>query len=166
MKKSIFKKWWFYPLALFGLFIIFGIILELNMTPEEKEKLKREKFIKDSIEKANYNPENERIDNIKRHLKANERYVSRKIILGWPLTVEDGILCNENGTIIFKYDSKIYSVNGLAISHAKEKGYLDIHEIWADDSVAIKEMIDSGIPKEKANRKKMMNLIDIGLKIK
>lgn len=70
----------------------------------------------------------------------------------WPFTVDQGeISCIPPNTVIFRYENKIYAVNGTAEATGK---YLDILPIWKDDpkvppelklKISISPIIDKGL---------------------
>lgn len=53
---------------------------------------------------------------------------------GWPLTVDEGeIECRDNLFRLFHHGGKTYALNGIAKSHAKKNGWLEIQAIWKDN---------------------------------
>lgn len=68
----------------------------------------------------------------------------------WPLTVDQGIVANRNGAIIFRYEGQEYQLNGIAIA----QGYQPIDPIWKINPENPSIKIDIGV------------LIDVGLTLK
>jgi hypothetical protein len=68
----------------------------------------------------------------------------------WPLTVDQGIVVNRNGAIIFRYEGQEYQLNGIAIA----QGYQPIDPIWKNNPENPSIKIDIGV------------LIDVGLILK
>lgn len=68
----------------------------------------------------------------------------------WPLTVDQGIVVNRNGAIIFRYEDQEYQLNGVATA----QGYQAIDPIWRNNPDNPSMKVNIGV------------LIDVGLKLK
>lgn len=76
----------------------------------------------------------------------------------WPLVIDGGVLNCENlpgnaklQLVTFTVDGKTYALNGLASSHAKNRGWSEIRPIWKENTaipgtkVGIESLIGRGI---------------------
>lgn len=93
--------------------------------------------------------------------EGSQKFVSRSMFRNkWPLTIDKGTLkCLDYGGVVFiTEDGRIYGVNGTAKTYGKTAGYSDIEDIWADDLVTKKSLMEAGVPEEHASSK-----MDIGL---
>lgn len=99
---------------------------------------------------------------------SHEKVVSRSMYGDeWPLTVESGTLkCLGYGGVVFISNGRIYGLNGTAKTYGRDKGYVDLHTIWADDTTLIKSLMAVGATREEASAKiSIQPLIESGLEL-
>lgn len=100
---------------------------------------------------------------------APQKFVSRSMFGDkWPLTIDKGTLkCLDYGGVVFiSEDGQIYGVNGTAKTYGKTAGYSDIENIWAEDLVTKKSLMEAGVSEEDASSKINIGpLLDEGLKL-
>ncbi|MGV3613352.1 MAG: DUF2511 domain-containing protein [Fluviicola sp.] len=100
---------------------------------------------------------------------APQKFVSRSMFGNeWPLTIDKGTLkCLDYGGVVFiTEDGQIYGVNGTAKTYGKTAGYSDIEDIWADDLVTKKSLMEVGVSEKDASSKISIGpLLDEGLKL-
>lgn len=99
----------------------------------------------------------------------SQKFVSRSMFGDkWPLTIDKGTLkCLDYGGVVFiTEDGRIYGVNGTAKTYGKTAGYSDIEDIWADDLVTKKSLMEVGVSEEDATSKISIGpILDEGLKL-
>ena len=74
----------------------------------------------------------------------------------WPFTVDDGVLINKSGAIIFKHGGQEYGLNGEALA----QGYAHIEPIWKKSA----EVPDCMVGKSEM-KVSLIEVINLGLNL-
>lgn len=78
----------------------------------------------------------------------------------WPFTVDKGILKCVSQGVIFIANGKTYAVNGTALNFATQYGYSEMDEIWAYDTIMMKQLVAAGFSNEEAEKNKTRISVD------
>ena len=78
----------------------------------------------------------------------------------WPFTVDKGILKCVSQGVVFIANGKTYAVNGTALNFKTEYGYSEMDEVWAYDTIMMKQLIAAGFSKEEAEKHKIRISVD------